>query len=128
MKLDQHFTPTWAADDVECGRCGRADQIEAVARRRASDQLGECCCGETAQAWRLCPQHGPGTEHDLERTQAMPQHYDDAVALVRRQGRATPPLLQRHLRVAYSTALHLMDHMEAQGVVSAPDDRAAARC
>lgn len=33
-----------------------AEEIGDLMRRRRTDG-GNCCCGETEQAWRLCPIH-----------------------------------------------------------------------
>ncbi len=46
--------------------------------------------------------------------------YDDAVDLVRRQGRASVSMLQRKLRIGYTRASRLIDAMEDEGIVSAP--------
>jgi S-DNA-T family DNA segregation ATPase FtsK/SpoIIIE len=46
--------------------------------------------------------------------------YDQAVAEVRRTGRASVSLLQRRLRVGYSRAARLIEQMEANGVIG-PD-------
>ncbi|WP_425479396.1 DNA translocase FtsK [Dyella japonica] len=44
-----------------------------------------------------------------------------AIAVVREHGRASISLLQRHLRIGYMRAARLMETMEAQKVVSAPE-------
>ena len=46
--------------------------------------------------------------------------YDEAVALVRKSGRASTSLLQRKLRIGYTRAARLIDRMEEEGVVG-PD-------
>jgi len=77
------------------------------------------------------PQFGPLPGVYPERTAApataMPQHYDAAVAVARQHRRVYPTLLQRHLGIAYSNALQLIDHLEARGVVGAPDDNGCRR-
>lgn len=45
--------------------------------------------------------------------------YDQAVAVVRAQKRASISLVQRHLRIGYNRAARLLEQMEAEGVVSA---------
>ncbi|WP_371867444.1 DNA translocase FtsK [Duganella guangzhouensis] len=45
--------------------------------------------------------------------------YQQAVTVVRTNRRASVSLLQRHLRIGYNRAAHLMNAMEAAGVVSA---------
>ncbi|HEX4888795.1 MAG TPA: DNA translocase FtsK 4TM domain-containing protein [Alphaproteobacteria bacterium] len=47
--------------------------------------------------------------------------YDQAVAMVARQGRASTSLVQRHLRIGYNRAARIIEEMEAQGVISAPN-------
>ncbi len=44
--------------------------------------------------------------------------YDDAVDLVRREGRASTSMLQRRMRIGYSRAARLIDAMEEKGVIS----------
>lgn len=46
--------------------------------------------------------------------------YDEAVDLVRRQGRASVSMLQRKLRIGYTRASRLIDEMERLGIVSEP--------
>jgi S-DNA-T family DNA segregation ATPase FtsK/SpoIIIE len=43
--------------------------------------------------------------------------YDEAVDLVRRQGRASISLLQRRLRIGYTRAARLIESMQAKGIV-----------
>jgi len=45
----------------------------------------------------------------------------EAVDLARRQGRASVSMLQRRLRIGYTRASRLIDSMEAQGIVGAPE-------
>jgi S-DNA-T family DNA segregation ATPase FtsK/SpoIIIE len=46
--------------------------------------------------------------------------YDEAVDLVRRQGRCSISMLQRRLRIGYTRAARLVDVMEEKGIVSEP--------
>ncbi|HIE24883.1 MAG TPA: DNA translocase FtsK, partial [Anaerolineales bacterium] len=46
--------------------------------------------------------------------------YDEAIDLVRRQGRASVSMLQRKLRIGYTRASRLIDEMERLGIVSDP--------
>jgi len=47
--------------------------------------------------------------------------YDEAVQLVVESGKASTSLLQRRLRLGYGRAARLIDMMERDGIVSAPD-------
>lgn len=51
----------------------------------------------------------------------MTDLYPQARALVLESGKASASLLQRRLRIDYATAKKLMDELEHQGVISAPD-------
>ena len=44
--------------------------------------------------------------------------YDEAVALVAREGKASTSFIQRHLQIGYNRAARIIEHMESQGVVS----------
>jgi len=43
--------------------------------------------------------------------------YDEAVDLVRRQGRASISMLQRRLRIGYTRAARLIESMQEKGIV-----------
>ena len=48
-------------------------------------------------------------------------YYDEAVALVAREGKASTSFIQRHLQIGYNRAARIMEQMEEQGVVSKAD-------
>jgi DNA segregation ATPase FtsK/SpoIIIE, S-DNA-T family len=52
--------------------------------------------------------------------------YDEAVALVAREGKASTSFIQRHLQIGYNRAARIIEHMEKQGVVS-PANRVGRR-
>ncbi len=52
--------------------------------------------------------------------------YDECVAVVAQEGKASTSLLQRRLKLGYNRAARIMDQMEAQGVIG-PQDGARPR-
>ena len=52
---------------------------------------------------------------------------DEAIDMVRRQGRASVSMLQRRLRIGYTRAARLVDAMEEKGVVSEPQGGTGVR-
>ena len=59
-----------------------------------------------------------GQEMDEEE---FDSRYDEAVAVVCREGKASTSLLQRHLKLGYNRAARIIDCMERQGVIGPPD-------
>jgi S-DNA-T family DNA segregation ATPase FtsK/SpoIIIE len=49
------------------------------------------------------------------------ERYDDAVALVTRNGQASISMIQRHLRIGYNRAARIVEVMEQEGVVGPAD-------
>jgi S-DNA-T family DNA segregation ATPase FtsK/SpoIIIE len=45
--------------------------------------------------------------------------FDQAVALVAREGKASTSFIQRHLQIGYNRAAKLIEQMEKEGIVSA---------
>ncbi len=54
------------------------------------------------------------------------ERYDDAVALVTKNGQASISMIQRHLRIGYNRAARIIEVMEREGIVG-PSDGAKAR-
>ena len=48
-------------------------------------------------------------------------YYDQAVALVSREGKASTSFIQRHLQIGYNRAARIIEQMEEQGVVTKAD-------
>jgi len=49
--------------------------------------------------------------------------FDEAVEIVARAGKASTSFIQRQLKIGYNRAAGIIDEMEAQGMVSAPDHK-----
>ena len=47
--------------------------------------------------------------------------YTQAVDMVRREGRVSTSLVQRHLQIGYNRAARLVERMQKEGLISAPD-------
>jgi DNA segregation ATPase FtsK/SpoIIIE, S-DNA-T family len=54
------------------------------------------------------------------------ERYDDAVALVTKNGQASISMIQRHLRIGYNRAARIIEVMEKEGIVG-PSDGAKPR-
>ncbi len=54
-------------------------------------------------------------------TEGLDAFYEQAVALVRRDGKASTSYIQRHFQIGYNRAARIMDQMESEGVVSPPN-------
>jgi len=75
---------------------GAPDYIEEVTREEA-------------------PEDGPGGS----KTNPADALYDEAVALIAREGKASTSFIQRHLQIGYNRAARIIEQMEKEGVVSA---------
>jgi S-DNA-T family DNA segregation ATPase FtsK/SpoIIIE len=64
---------------------------------------------------------------DLELEEDLDPLFDEAVDLIRRQGRASISMLQRRLRIGYTRAARLIETMEEKGIVSPPQPGAQTR-
>jgi S-DNA-T family DNA segregation ATPase FtsK/SpoIIIE len=51
----------------------------------------------------------------------------EAIDLIRRQGRASISMLQRRLRIGYTRAARLIEKIEEQGIISSPEPGSGAR-
>jgi S-DNA-T family DNA segregation ATPase FtsK/SpoIIIE len=53
--------------------------------------------------------------------------FDEAVDLIRRQGRASVSMLQRRMRIGYTRAARLIESIEDQGIIGPPEGGAQTR-
>jgi S-DNA-T family DNA segregation ATPase FtsK/SpoIIIE len=58
---------------------------------------------------------------DADSGEDVDEKFDEAVALVAREQRASTSFLQRHLRIGYNRAARIIDFMEAEDMISAAD-------
>jgi len=49
------------------------------------------------------------------------EFYDQAVALVSREGKASTSFVQRHFQIGYNRAARIIEKMESEGVISKPN-------
>ncbi|HNQ91338.1 MAG TPA: DNA translocase FtsK 4TM domain-containing protein [Alphaproteobacteria bacterium] len=61
---------------------------------------------------------GEGGEFGEESGGSGDELYDQAVALVAREGKASTSFIQRHLQIGYNRAARIIEQMEKEGVVS----------
>ncbi len=52
---------------------------------------------------------------------------NDAIDIIRREGRASVSMLQRKLRIGYTRAARLVDTLEEKGIIGAPEDSTGVR-
>lgn len=64
---------------------------------------------------------------DLEMQDEQDPLFDDAVDLIRRQGRASISMLQRRLRIGYTRAARLIEAVEEKGIISPPQPGSQVR-
>jgi len=69
---------------------------------------------------------GEGGDGEEGGGNACDELYDEAVALVAREGKASTSFIQRHLQIGYNRAARIIEHMEKEGVVS-PANRVGKR-
>jgi DNA segregation ATPase FtsK/SpoIIIE, S-DNA-T family len=76
------------------------------------------------------PEHIPLKQkplwEDMEAEQGDPL-LNEAIDLVRREGRASVSMLQRRMRIGYTRAARLVDVMEERGIVAAPEPNSQMR-
>ena len=87
------------------------EEVERVVASLRDQGEPEYLDAVTEEALPGIPAAGGGGEGDAL--------YDEAVALVCRERRASTSFVQRHLQVGYNRAARIIERMEAEGVVSA---------
>ena len=93
----------------------RDEEVEAIAtflRKQGSPDYVEEVTAEVDESSKL---YGGGVSGSADSC------YDDAVALVAREGKASTSFIQRHLQIGYNRAARIMDQMEEQGIVTKAD-------
>ncbi|MGE5548169.1 MAG: DNA translocase FtsK 4TM domain-containing protein [Solirubrobacterales bacterium] len=91
------------------------EEVEKVVdhlRSQGEPAYVEAVTEEEDQAFGEGGGSGGGSGDDL---------YDQAVALVAREGKASTSFIQRHLQIGYNRAARLIERMEAEGVVGKPN-------
>ena len=63
---------------------------------------------------------------DMEKTDGDPL-LNDAIDLVRREGRASVSMLQRRMRIGYTRAARIVDVMEERGIIGPPEGNTQVR-
>ncbi len=89
-------------------------QITAFLRGQEKPEYDE----EVTEIAAIQPTEDDDDEYD--------ERYDDAVALVTKNGQASISMVQRHLRIGYNRAARIIEKMEKEGVVG-PSDGAKPR-
>jgi len=84
---------------------GQPSYIEDVTVDDGTDAIGEAAGGRASNADAL---------------------YDEAVAIVAREGKASTSFVQRHLQIGYNRAARIIEQMEKEGVIS-PANRVGRR-
>jgi S-DNA-T family DNA segregation ATPase FtsK/SpoIIIE len=64
---------------------------------------------------------------EMEEEENRDPLYDEAVDLIRRQGRASISMLQRRLRIGYTRAARLVENLEKKGIISEPNPGSQVR-
>ncbi len=89
-----------------------------------SDRCGRC--GWIAPASNLPLKQIPLWD-EIEAEQNSDPLFNEAVDLVRREGRASISMLQRRFRIGYTRAARLVESMEEKGIVGPPEMGTGAR-
>jgi len=87
---------------------GSPSYIDAVTNEAALDNSGDA-------------DGGGGGGSNIEINNEEDAQYAQALQIVAKEGRASTSFLQRKLRIGYNSAARLIERMEQEGYVSAPD-------
>ncbi len=86
------------------------EEVEHVVRHLQAQGEPRYLDAVTTEADTLLPGSAGGSNADTL--------YDQAVALVAREGKASTSFIQRHLQIGYNRAARIIEQMESEGVVS----------
>ena len=96
------------------------EEVESVVRHLKAQ--GEPAYVEAVTEEDDSPMPGAkGSSFSGGEDEASDELYDQAVALVAREGKASTSFVQRHLQIGYNRAARIIERMEAEGVVSKAD-------
>jgi S-DNA-T family DNA segregation ATPase FtsK/SpoIIIE len=76
---------------------------------------------EYDQSYLIAPPSEDGSEEGDAPEMEQDPMYEEAVRLVLQMGKASTSTLQRHLRLGYGRAARILDMMQRDGIIGAPD-------
>ncbi len=91
------------------------DVVEHVKSQAEPDYMDTSVNGGAGGRNGVFDMFGEGGDGDSEPVDEL---YDEAVAIIAREGKASTSFIQRHLQIGYNRAARIIEEMERQGVVS----------
>ena len=88
---------------------------------RVVDFWKEQAAPEYDQSFLIAPPNEEEGASEAEVAGEQDPMYEDAVRLVLQMGKASTSTLQRHLRLGYGRAARILDMMQRDGIIGAPD-------
>jgi S-DNA-T family DNA segregation ATPase FtsK/SpoIIIE len=96
---------------------GEVEQVVAHLKSQGSPEYLDEVLDETGAGTGLFGD-GEGDTAGAATGSGVDDMYDQAVALVSREGKASTSFVQRHLQIGYNRAARIIEEMERQGVIS----------